>query len=120
MPGFFSKLLSPPCKQKDISSEKTTNTLTRTLAGSLLSCSPTLWGTEEGVKYRSVGKFRSMGKVWVCGGKFYFKAYFVLFLFFSTSSGLCMTPDLSISRKSVKDAMVQEEEDRTASGFRVT
>lgn len=61
-----------------------------------------------------------MGKVLVYGGKFYFKAYFVLFLFFFfISSGLRMTPDLFISRKGVKDAMMQEEEDRMASGLRV-
>lgn len=41
------------------------------------------------------------------------------FFFFFISSGLCMTPDLSISRKGVKDAMMQEEEDRMASGLRV-
>lgn len=54
MPGFFSKLLSPPCKQKDISSEQTPNVLTRALADSLPSCSTTLWVTGEAGKYGSM------------------------------------------------------------------
>lgn len=109
MPGLFSKLLSPPCKQKDISSEKITNILTRTLAGSPPSCSPTLWGTEEG------GKYGCMGKVWVYEGKLCFQAYLCFFLFFFTSLGLCVTPDLSMSRNGAKDTMIWEDEDKMTS-----
>lgn len=43
----------------------------------------------------------------------------MLFLFF-TSSVLCMAPDLVISRKDVKDAMIWEDEDRMASGLSVS
>lgn len=59
------------------------------------------------------------GKYWSMGVNSILKHILCFSFFFFISSGLCMTPDLSISRKSVKDAMMQEEEDRMASGLRV-
>lgn len=53
-------------------------------------------------------------------GKTLLLSIFVLFSFFFTSLGLCVTPDLSLSRNGVKDAMIWEDEDRMASGLRVT